>query len=71
MTLLTVIKDQKTLIKGNRGRVLPDRWQAAGRERNCKFPQRRKLEPLFGRIAQNPFDSVCIIIETYDEIFAA
>ena len=58
MTVLTVIKDHHALIKGDRGRVLPNRRHAAGRERKRKFPQRRiLLEPLFGRIAENPFDS--------------
>ena len=70
-TFGTVIKDHQALIKGNRGRVLTNWRQAAGRNRKRKFPQRRKLVPLFRRIAQNPFDGSCIIIETYDEILAA
>ena len=70
-TFVTVIKDQQALIKGNPGRVLANRWQAAGRHRKRKFPQRRKLVPLFRRISQNPFDGSCIIIDTYEEILAA
>src|SRR6478735_3189794 len=54
-TFVTVIKDQQALIKGNRGRVLTNRWQAAGRHRERKSPQRRKLVPLFRRISQDPF----------------
>src|SRR4029077_13642063 len=50
-TLVTVIEDQQALIKGNRGRVLTNRWQAAGRHRKREFLQRRKLgEPLFRRV---------------------
>ena len=69
--LLTVIKDHQALIKGNRGRVLTNRWQAAGRERERKSPQRGKLVPLFRRISQDPFDRACFIIEAYEEIFPA
>src|SRR5436190_14186593 len=71
LTLLTVIIKQKTLIKGNRGSVLPDRCRAAGRDSNCKFPQRRKLVPLFRRISQDPLDPACSIIDTNDKILAA
>ena len=51
--------------------MLTNRRQAAGRERERKFPQRRKLVPLFRRITQDPLDSACFIIEAYEEIFAA
>src|SRR6478672_13149568 len=44
-TFVTVIKDHQALIKGNRGRVLTNRWQAAGRQRERKYPQRWKLVP--------------------------
>src|SRR6476661_2701389 len=70
-TLVTVIKDQQALIKGNRGRVLTNRWHAARRESERKSPQRRKLVPLFRRISQDPFDRACFIIEAYEEIFPA
>src|SRR6267378_4520720 len=70
-TFVTVIKDQQALIKSNRGRVLTNRWQAAGRHRKRKFPQRRKLEPLFRRVSQDPFNPGCFIIEAYEEILAA
>ena len=69
--VVTVIKDQQALIKGNRGRVLTNRWQAAGRHRERKFPQRRKLVPLFRRISQDPLDRGCFIIQTNDKILAA
>src|SRR6476469_747689 len=55
-TFVTVIKDQQALIKGNPGRVLTNRWQAARRESERKSPQRGKLIPLFRRISQDPFD---------------
>src|SRR4029077_20657793 len=45
--------------------------QAAGRDRERKFPQRRKLVPLFRRISQDPFDCAGFIIEAYEEIFPA
>ena len=51
--------------------MLPNRRQAAGCERERKFPQRRKLVPLFRRIAQDPFYRACFIIEAYEEIFPA
>ena len=71
LTELTVIKNHKILIKSNRGSVLANGWQAAGCHCERKFPQRRKLVPLFRRIAQDPFDSGCIVIETDDKVFAA
>src|SRR6266436_7453613 len=55
-TFVTVIKDHQALIKGNRGRVLTNRWQAAGGEGERKCPQRGKLVPLFCRISQDPFN---------------
>src|SRR4030088_522190 len=61
-TVLPVIHDQKILIKSNRDSVLPNRRQAAGCECERKFPQRRKLVPLFRRISQDPFDRACFII---------
>src|SRR5215472_6581424 len=70
-TFVTVIKNHHALIKGNRRGVLANRWQAAGRHRERKFPQRRKLVPLFRRISQNPFDSACFIIEAYEEVLPA
>src|SRR5438105_12201217 len=70
-TMFSVIKHQNVLIKGDRWRVLTDRRQAAGCERERKFPQRRKLVPLFRRIPQDPFDRACFIIEAYEEIFPA
>src|SRR6476620_3103227 len=70
-TLVTVIKDQQALIKGNRRRVLTNRWQAARRESERKSPQRRKLEPLFRRISQDPFDRACFIIQTNEEVIPA
>src|SRR6476469_9583782 len=70
-TFVTVIKDQQALIKGNPGRVLTNRWQAARRESERKFPQRRKLVPLFRWVSQNPFNRACFIIEAYEEIFPA
>src|SRR3954469_25699357 len=70
-TLITVIKDQQALIKGNRGRVLTNRWQAARCEGQRKSPQRSKLVPLFRRISQDPFDSAGFIIEAYEKIFPA
>src|SRR6267378_1720350 len=70
-TFVTVIIDQQALIKGNRGRVLTNRWQAAGPHRERKFSQRRKLEPLFCRVSQNPFDGTCIVIQTNEKILAA
>ena len=50
--------------------MLPNRRLATGCERERKFPQRRKLVPLFGRISQDPFDRACFIIEAYKEIFS-
>src|SRR4029077_9760074 len=70
-TFVTVIKDHQALIKGNRGRVLTDRWQAAGRHRERKSPQRRKLVPLFRRISQDPFDGSCVIIQANEKILTA
>src|SRR6476661_8560903 len=70
-TFVTVIKDHQALIKGNRGRVLTNRWQAAGRQRERKYPQRWKLVPLFRRISQNPLDRSCLIIQANDKILAA
>src|SRR6476469_9612312 len=70
-TGLTVIKDQHALIKGNRGRVLTNRWQAARRESERKSPQRGKLIPLFRRISQDPFDRACFIIQTNEKVIAA
>src|SRR6476620_8447515 len=70
-TFVTVIKDQQALIKGNPGRVLTNRWQAAGRHGKRKFPQRGKLEPLFRRVSQNPFNGTCTVIQTNEKIFAA
>src|SRR6267378_5979889 len=69
-TFVTVIEDQQALIKGNRGRVLTNRWQAARRDRQRKFPQRGKLVPLFRRVSQNPFDGTCIVIQTNEKILA-
>src|SRR5438067_9430303 len=43
----------------------------AGRECERKLSQRWKLVPLFRRIAQDPFDRVCFVIEAYKEIFPA
>ena len=56
------------MISGDRGRVLPNRNRAAGRECQRKFSQRAKSSPGFRRIAQDPFYRACFIIDAYEEI---
>ena len=60
-----------SLVIRDRDRMLPDRGQAAGRKRERKSPQRRKLVPLFGRISQDPLYRTCFIIDANEKIFPA
>src|SRR5207249_1721428 len=69
--VLSVVKHQDVLIKSDRDSVLPDRRQAAGRERERILLQRGKLVPLFRRISEDPFDRARFIIEAYEEILPA
>src|SRR5215813_1710356 len=70
-TFVAVIKDHQALIKSDRRRVLTNRWQAVGRHRERKSPQRCKLVPLLRRISQDPFDGSCIVIQANEKIFPA
>src|SRR6185312_11916039 len=51
--------------------MLTDRRQTARRESERELRQRGKLIPLFGRIAENPFDRARLIIETNQEVLTA
>src|SRR5689334_17644839 len=49
--------------------MLANRRQAAGRKRESILFERWKLVPFFRRVAEDPFDLSCFVIETDKEIF--
>ena len=69
--VLAVVEQQKIVVRRDGNRMLPDGRQGIRAERQRIPPQRWKLIPLLGRVAEDPFDRAGAVIEGDDEIFPA